>query len=213
MATAVAEAGADELHLAASLPVTKLVAVVSRLLETISVLVTVAAKSAGLDELEALRAAGATRVAIDDAALHNPDFIRASATRFGSAAVSVGFEVQREGDYFRVVRGVERRSTEWDAVNWARVVEAQGGGELRLTCPGLAGEPFALELLDVVSGAVRIPVIGATESAAAPEAVFDALMIGDAAGVILAASALENRTALRKIKDYLADHGLSVRRE
>lgn len=207
-----AEAAADELHLAAPLSVTKLAAVVSRLSASISIPLTVAADPAGLDELEALLDSGATRVVIKDTALADPDFIRKYAARFGSDAVSVAVEAQREGDYWRVVQGPERRSTEWEAVDWARVVEAQGGGELILTCLGSAGAPFALELLETVSGAVGIPVIGASDTVNA-EDIFDALMIGDADGVLVAASALENQTALRGIKDYLADHGLNVRRD
>ncbi len=209
-ASALAEAGADELHLYAPPSGTKQLRGVLDLLEPVSIPITVAAEPVGLDGFEALLTAGAARVAIEDTPLADPDFIRACAARFGSAAVSVGVQARLENDYWRVVRGAERRPTEWDVVNWARVIEAQGGGELILRCPGSADEPFALELLGSVSGAVAIPVIAAAETSSA-EDIFDALMIGDAGGVIMAAPVLSGLTHIREIKRYLADHGLAVR--
>lgn len=172
----------------------------------------VTAEPTGLDELDALLAAGATRVAIGDAALRDPDLIRAVAKRFGSGAVAVSVRARLEDGYGRVVRAADRRPTEWDVVDWARVIAAQGGGALILECRGSADEPFALELLGSVSGAVAIPVVAAGETGEA-EDIFDALMIGDAEGVMVDASVLRDRSAVRQIKRYLADHGLKVRQD
>ncbi len=179
-------------------------------LGSIPIPLTVAAEPERPGDLDALLAAGATRVAIGDAALRDPDLIRAVAKRFGSAAVAVSVQARIEDGYGRVVRGADRRPTEWDAVGWARVIAAHGGGELILECRASADEPFALELLGQVSGAVAIPVVAAGRAREA-EDIFDALMIGGAEGVIVEASALSGRNAVREIKRYLADHGLAVR--
>ncbi len=212
VATALVEAGADELQLHAPPSGTERLPGVLARLATISIPIAVAAEPAGLDGLEALLTAGATRVSMEDTALGDPDFIRACAARFGSAAVSVGVQARRDDGYWRVVRGAKRRPTEWDVITWARVIEAQGGGELILGWVGPTDGPFGLELLRSVSEAVAIPVMAAGETSAAEE-LFDALMIGDAAGVIVAASALTDATAVRAIKRYLADHGLKVRQD
>ena len=101
--------------------------------------------------------------------------------------------------------------TEWDPETWARVVEAQGGGELIVgsAVPGAFGEPLDLELLSAVTSAVGVPVVAKGEGVGV-EDLFDALMIGGAEGVLVGDALHSARYSVRDIKKYLSQHGLPV---
>ncbi len=151
-------------------------------------------------------------MAFSTAALGDPNFIQASASRFGSASVAVAVEVEPENGYWRVVAGAERRPTEWDALNWARVIEAQGAGELLLRSPSAVAEPYDLELIRAVTAAVAIPVVAIGEARGA-EDLFDALMTGNADGALIGLRLVGGRSTIGEVKRYLAEHGLSMRLE
>ncbi len=212
-AAALVAASADELHIScpAEAP-PQLLDLVARTSRSLSIPLLVSAEPASLDEIAKLLDAGATRVAFSTAALGDPNFIQASASRFGSASVAVAVEVEPEHGYWRVVAGAERRPTEWDALNWARVIEAQGAGELLLRSPSAVAEPYDLELIRAVTAAVAIPVVAIGEARGA-EDLFDALMTGDADGALIGLSLVSERSAIRDVKRYLAEHGLSMRLE
>jgi len=156
-------------------------------------------------EVGELLAAGAARLAVQSAALNDPNLISSLSRSFGSESIAVAIAVQREGEGWRVHETLGGAVTEWDPVTWAAVVEAQGGGEIIIeSSGGREGEPFDLELLEAVTSAVARPVVAAGEPEAV-EDVFDALMIGNADGVLVGPSA---RLTVRDIKAYLGERGL-----
>ncbi len=116
-----------------------------------------------LDDMAALYALGAEKVALNTAAHERPSLIEQAAARFGSQAVVVSIDVRKKrlfGGYTVHTRG-GRHDTKLEPVAYARRVEALGAGELLLTSIDRDGtmEGYDLDLITEVSRAVRIPVI------------------------------------------------------
>ncbi len=213
VAQAYAEAGADELLFAVhGWRAENLEPIAERLARSVSIPVTLETDLVSVAEIRRTLEAGAARTVVQRSALRDPDFISELAGAIGSQALSVAVEVQREESHWRVLSGPGGEPTEWDAVNWARVVEAQGGGELIIASAqsGVEGQPFDLELLDTVSSSVRIPVI-ALGVEVEVEDLFDALMIGNADGVLVGSLLHSGAQTIRNVKEYLSEHGLPVR--
>jgi cyclase len=105
-----------------------------------------------------------------------------------------------------------RKSTGLDAIEWAKIVEAKGAGEILLTSMDQDGQQngYDLQLTAAVSDAVSIPII-ASGGAGTLEHLHDALAIGKA-DAVLAASIFHYQTyKISEVKDYLASCGLPIR--
>lgn len=122
----------------------------------------------GIRELSDIRRmlnAGADKVAINTAAIHNPDFVRAAADRFGVQCIVVAIDAKHvdddAGGHWEIFTHGGRRPTGIDAVDWARRMTALGAGEILLTSMDRDGtrDGYDLALTRAVSEAVEVPVI------------------------------------------------------
>ena len=212
-ALAYAAAGADEILLASrGTPVDVIIALVEDIAPSLSIPLMLDADLHASSEVERVIAAGAGRVCVQRAALADPDYIATLCREFGSGAVAVRVAARREEGVWRVLEAPGGEATEWDAVTWAAVAEAQGAGTIIVEPAGPAGpgEPFDLELLEALTSALRTPVLAAGP-AENVEDLFDALMIGNADGVLVEDVLHSGRTSVRRVKGYLAERGLPVR--
>ena len=161
-----------------------------------------------VDDFRALLRAGADRVAINTAAVANPQLIADCAREFGVQAVVLSCDVKgREA----IVRS-GKESTGIDAVDWCKRAEALGAGEILLTSVDRDGTNagFDLELLRAVSGSVKIGVI-ASGGAGRLEDFRDAIESGGARAVLAASLFHERRLAIGELKAFLAREGIPVR--
>ena len=172
-----------------------------------------------VDDFLALLGAGADKVSVNTAAVHDPDLVARAADHFGSQCVVVAIDARRatEDTAERFPSGFEvfthggRRGTGTDAVEWARKVESLGAGEILLTSMDRDGtkDGYDLDLTRAVSSAVRIPVI-ASGGAGALEHLDAALAAG--AHAVLAASIFHfGEYTLAEARRYLAQRGHPVR--
>lgn len=164
---------------------------------------------ADADTCTKLLDAGVARVIIERAALADPDTIARLVGRFGMETVGVAITATAEpGGGWRVCRGSGGAHTEWSAVDWARVVEAQGAGELVVGVGDQDGK-LDLELLEAVSSAVARPTMAIV--AGGHEEALDALLIGDADAIALQGDPGGLAASVRQVKRMVAEHGLPVR--
>jgi cyclase len=114
-----------------------------------------------LDDAAAVFDAGADKIAINSAAVHDPALIGKIAGRFGSQAVVVAIDARNTGSGFEVYVSGGRVPTGRDAVEWAQEAAACGAGEILLTSMDRDGTQsgFDCELVRAVAEAVSIPVI------------------------------------------------------
>lgn len=161
-------------------------------------------------EVEEILAAGVRRVALQKAAVENPDFMAEVARRFGSEVLAIAISVQKEYDVWRVYAGPRGPATEWDAMTWGRVAEAQGAAELIVEVVGglSRNAAYDLDLLVELTGCLARPVV-ARGNPRSSEDCLDAFLIGNVDAVVLGPSLLSGRGALRSIREYLDEHGVT----
>ena len=164
------------------------------------------------DDAGALLEAGADKVAVNTAAVRDPEILNALAARYGSQCTILSIDAARaNGGWEVVVRsGTER--TGRDPVTWAQEAVALGAGEILLTSWDRDGTKsgYDLALVSAIAGAVGVPVI-ASGGAATAEHLLQAVRAG--ADAVLAASIFHQaEVTVGEIKRYLGDAGVEVRR-
>jgi cyclase len=164
-AAAHARDGADEIVLlditATSDKRKTMLDVVSRTARCLFIPFTVGGGIRELSDAAAVFDAGADKIAINSAAVHDPTLIGRIAARFGSQAVVVAIDAGRVNGAFEVFVAGGRIPTGRRALPWALEAAACGAGEILLTSMDRDGTQagFDCELVQIVSDAVSIPVI------------------------------------------------------
>ncbi|HBW21927.1 MAG: imidazole glycerol phosphate synthase subunit HisF [Elusimicrobia bacterium GWA2_56_46] len=122
---------------------------------------TVAGGIRTIENMKDILRAGADKVAINTAAIQNPEFIRTASRLFGSSTIVVSIEAMLENGKYLVYTDNGREYTGVEALAWAKKAEELGAGEILLTSIDRegTGEGFDEELTIMVSKAVSIPVI------------------------------------------------------
>ena len=181
---------------------------VRRVAESIFIPLTVGGGVRTIEDFRAMLRAGADRVAINTAALRNPQLIADCANEFGVQAVVLSCDAK--GGRVVVRSGKEDGSI--DAVDWCRRAEALGAGEILLTSVDRDGTQngFDIELLRAVTSVVKIGVI-ASGGAGRLEDFRDAIESGGARAA-LAASLFHDRVlTIGDVKRFLSEEGIPVR--
>jgi cyclase len=115
-----------------------------------------------VDDAEALLRAGADKVAVNTAAVANPELVEEISRRFGSQATVLAIDARRTGrGGFEVYVHGGRTPTGKDALAWAREGTLRGAGEILLTSMDRDGtkDGYDIELTRGVCDAVGVPVI------------------------------------------------------
>jgi cyclase len=165
-----------------------------------------------VEDMRAALLAGADKVAVNSAAVRDPDLIAQGAERFGSQCIVVAIDARWNGAFYEVFVGGGRTATGRDAIQWAAEAEQRGAGEILLTSMDRDGtrSGYDLDLTRAVAEAASLPVI-ASGGAGEMGHFYDALTTG-LADAALAASLFHFRElAIRDLKSYLAQRGVPVR--
>jgi len=115
-----------------------------------------------IEEIQQLLNIGADKVAINSAAVTNPDFIKESAKIFGSQCIVVSIDVRKnQSQEYEVFIDRGSIGTNVNPVEWAKKVEELGAGEIFLTSIDNDGSKkgYDIELVRKVCENVSIPVI------------------------------------------------------
>ena len=191
--------------------------VVRRTAEVCFMPLTVGGGIRGLDDIRTLLSAGADKVSINSAAVRDPELVRRAARRFGSQCIVVNIDpkrVQRGGrEVWEVHINGGRVPTGHEAVAWAREVQRRGAGEIVLTSMDADGTQngYDLEMTRAVVDAVEVPVV-ASGGAGNPEHLRAVLAEAGASAALAASIFHYRRYSIMETKDYLARHGVPVRR-
>ena len=211
------EQGADELtflDITASSDKREIILdVVAHTAEQVFMPLTVGGGIRRLEDIHRLLRAGADKVAINTAAVNNPDFVRESAERFGRQCIVVAIDAKRRaGGGFEVYTHGGRKPTGLDAVEWAERMEKLGAGEILLTSMDADGTKngYDLELTRAVSRATGIPVI-ASGGAGNLEHLYEALTEGEADAVLAASIFHFREYTIAEAREYLRERGVPVR--
>jgi len=188
--------------------------VVRRTAQCLFVPLTVGGGLRSVEDVEAALRAGADKVALNSAAVRDPELLSRCAARFGSQCVVASIDARRGTGRWEVLVGGGRICVDLYAVEWAREVERRGAGEILLTSIDRDGTRtgFDLELTRRVAGSVGIPVV-ASGGAGSAEHVRAVLVEGRADAALLAGILHDGTTTLRALKGELLRTGVPVRVE
>jgi cyclase len=190
--------------------------VVRGVAETVFIPFTVGGGVRTVEDIRALLQAGADKVAINTAAVENPDVINAGAERFGAQAIVVAIDARRraDGSGWEVVTHGGRKPRGLDAIEWAAEVARRGAGDILLTSMDRDGtrDGYDLPLTQAVAAAVPIPVI-ASGGAGQIEHFAEVLTSGGANAALAATLFHYRELSIGQVKDYLAERGIVVRRD
>lgn len=164
------------------------------------------------DATEILRA-GADKVAVNTAAVANPQLIADIARRFGSQCMVLSIEAKQIGpERWEVYTDNGRERTGLDVIEWVKRGVAMGAGEILLTSVDREGtrKGFDIALVKAVSAEVAVPVI-ASGGMGKPEDLLEIVREGGADAVAMADILHYKRADIGEIRALAEAEGLGVR--
>jgi cyclase len=169
-----------------------------------------------LQDIRNLLNAGADKVAINSAAIHNPEFVHEAALRFGSQCIVVAIDAkqveQGESPRWEIFTHGGRKPTGINAIEWAKKMADFGAGEILLTSMDRDGTKngFDLDLTSRISDAVNVPVI-ASGGVGNLQHLVDGIVEGKADAVLAASIFHFGEHSVPEAKQYMAQRGVNVR--
>ncbi len=168
-----------------------------------------------LEDMKKILRAGADKVAINSAAVKDPDLIRTGAKMFGSQCIVVAIDGKKrsDGTGWNVYTHGGRQDTGMDLLDWVSKVESLGAGEILLTSIDADGTKagFDLPMLQAVASKVNIPVI-ASGGAGSLEDFVEVLTVGQADAALAASIFHFKELTISEVKSELESRGVLVRR-
>ena len=218
-AAAYCAAGADELvflDITATIEKRRtLIDAVKRTAQRITVPLTVGGGIKNSKDIETLLSVGATKVSINTAAVLSPNLVAEASDEFGSECITIAIDTRKSAKMpsgFEVMVSGGRKAAGIDAVEWARQVEDLGAGAILPTSMDTDGTlaGYDIPMTRAIADAVSLPVI-ASGGAGKLEHLHEAITEGHADAVLVASIAHFGTFSIRRMKEYLAGHGIPVR--
>ena len=166
-----------------------------------------------IEDIKNLLLAGADKVSINTAAVKNHNFIKESSIRFGSQCIVIAMDAKKVGNNkWEIFTHGGRNSTGIDVIEYARIAEKNGAGEILLTSMDKDGTKtgYDLELTKKVSNLVSIPVI-ASGGVGNLDHLYQGFKEGLASAVLAASIFHYGEFSILEAKKFLAAKGIPIR--
>ena len=215
------EQGADELTFlditASSDNRATMVQVVEEVASQVFIPLTVGGGIRELADVRRMLNAGADKVAINTAAVHNPEFVKQAAEKFGSQCIVVAIDAKKvsaagEPDRWEIFTHGGRKPTGLDAIDWAKKMVEYGAGEILLTSMDRDGTKigFDLALTRAICEAVNVPVI-ASGGVGNLQHLVEGVTQGKADAVLAASIFHFGEYSIAQAKQAMREAGIEVR--
>lgn len=138
-----------------------LLEIIKHIAKDVFIPITVAGGIRNLKDIENLLNAGADKVAMNTAAVDNPNLLKEAALTFGSQNITSSIEVFQTDQGYEVWTHYGRERTSLNFYEWLQMVQELGAGEILLTSirnDGM-GTGYDLNLLEAIKSMVRVPLM------------------------------------------------------
>ena len=156
--------------------------------------------------------AGADKIAINSAALKNPELLTQISEQFGSQCVVLAVDVKKQGSNWIVFSNAGKKNTGRDAIEWIAEAQQKGAGEILLTSMDKDGTKngYDNDINCLISEKFSIPLI-ASGGCGELSHFLDGVTKGKA-DALLAASLFHYDTfTIRQVKEFLDKNQVQVR--
>jgi imidazole glycerol-phosphate synthase subunit HisF len=212
--------------------------VVARTAEKVFMPLTVGGGVRTLDDIRNLLKAGADKVAINTAAVKDPDFVERAAKRFGCQCIVVAIDAKKvqatrsqsihpewasehpdlileesePGPAWEVYTHGGRNPTGIHVQRWAQKMESYGAGEILLTSMDRDGTKagYDIDLNRTVSESITIPLI-ASGGAGTLDHLYEGIVNGKASAVLAASIFHFKEFTIQETKNFLLSKGVTIR--
>ncbi|RRO12306.1 imidazole glycerol phosphate synthase subunit HisF [Flavobacteriaceae bacterium 14752] len=189
-----------------------LIDLVKRVGEAVNIPFTVGGGVSSIEDVSAILNAGADKVAINSAAVKNPDLINQLSAKFGNQCIVVAIDAKKINDQWKVHLVGGKVPTELDLFEWAKEVEIRGAGEILFTSMDHDGTKngFANVALKQLSQMLNIPVI-ASGGAGKIKHFTDTFTLGEADAALAASVFHFGEIPIPALKQELRNSNIKVR--
>ncbi len=170
-----------------------------------------------VEDIRTMLNAGADKVAINTAAIHNPELVKEATEYYGSQCIVVSIDakkVSKEGepDRWSIFTHGGRNDTGIDAIEWAKKMADYGAGELLVTSMDKDGTKsgFNIPLTKAIVDAVNIPVI-ASGGVGNLQHLADGVLKAGADAVLAASIFHFNEYTVGEAKEFMSKQGIEMR--
>lgn len=166
-----------------------------------------------IEDIKMILAAGADKISINSSGVKNPEILSDIANYFGSQCLVVALDAKRVDNEFYVHINAGKKNTGIKALDWAKEVEKRGAGEILLTSMDYDGtqKGFDLELNNLISNAVNIPVIASGGAGADSNHFIDVFKKTNVDAALAASIFHYDTLPIEKLKKDLAQSGIKTR--
>jgi len=175
--------------------------------------VTVGGGVKSIEDIRKLLLCGADKVAINSAAVNDPDFINQAANKFGNQCIVVSVDARKVApNKWEIYTHGGRKASGIDALEFSLDMEKRGAGELLVTSMDRDGTKigFDLELTRTISDAVKIPLV-ASGGVGNLEHLVEGVTKGHASAVLAASIFHFGTYSIKQAKTYMSENGIATR--
>jgi len=170
-----------------------------------------------LEDIRNMLNAGADKVAINSAAVFNPEFVAEASAKFGAQCIVVAIDAKQvsgpdETPRWEIFTHGGRKPTGIDALAWAEKMVNFGAGEILLTSMDRDGTKngFDLPLTRAMSDRIPVPLI-ASGGVGNLQHLVDGVIEGHADAVLAASIFHFAEYTIEQAKQFMAERGIEMR--
>jgi imidazole glycerol-phosphate synthase subunit HisF len=185
--------------------------IIERVSEEVFIPFTVGGGVRTLGEIEALLKAGADKVAINSAAVSDPGFVTAAASRFGDQCIVASVDYRDEDGARKVYAKGGSVATGVNAIEWALRMQDAHAGEILMTSIDRDGmmSGYDLDMIAALADRLDVPLIAS--SGAGSLADCKAALDAGASAITISSMFIFTDHSPIKVRTYLSTNGVPVR--
>lgn len=186
--------------------------IIERVAEQVFIPLTVGGGVREINDIRTLLNAGADKVSINTAAIHNPSLVSQASQKFGSQCIVVAIDAKKINNHWEIFTHGGRNPTGINAVSWAKEMVNRGAGELLITSMDRDGTKsgFDNDLNSLISSEVDVPII-ASGGVGNLDDLVNGILKGKADAVLAASIFHFGEFTIEEAKKHMRENFIEVR--